>query len=66
MHPPPKKIIKNPKNLRYSTTKGAATFIQLTSEQSVEPGSTQRAWLLLTLAAVDRSKTPWLVVSIHR
>lgn len=50
----------------YSTTKGAATFVQLTSEQSVEPGSTQRAWLLATLAAVDRGKTPWLIVSIHR
>jgi len=52
--------------IRYSTTKGAAQYIQLNSEQSVEPGSTQRAWLLSTLAAVDRSKTPWLIVSIHR
>jgi Calcineurin-like phosphoesterase len=52
--------------LWYSTVKGSAFFIQLNSDQSVEPGSTQRAWLLSTLATVDRSKTPWLIVSLHR
>jgi len=52
--------------LWYSTVKGSAFFIQLNSDQSLEPGSTQRAWLLSTLATVDRSKTPWLIVSLHR
>lgn len=52
--------------LWYSTVKGSAFFVQLNSDQSLQPGSTQRAWLLSELASVDRSKTPWLIVSIHR
>lgn len=54
------------KNAQTQPINSQAFFIQLNSDQSVLPGSTQRAWLLSTLAAVDRSKTPWLIVALHR
>jgi hypothetical protein len=38
----------------------------LSSEHSMAPGSAQGAFLAATLAAVNRSETPWLVVTFHR
>jgi hypothetical protein len=50
----------------YSLRQGAATFVQLSSDQSLQVGSAQWTWLNATLASIDRSATPWVVVSLHR
>ena len=50
----------------YSFSTGSVTVIMLSSEHSVAPGSPQRAFLEGALGAVDRSLTPWLVVTFHR
>lgn len=36
------------------------------AEHAFEPGSPQHAWFEATLRAVDRTRTPWLVVGGHR
>ena len=51
----------------YSFSHGPAHFVTLSSEHSLEAGSRQLAWLQEHLrAGVDRARTPWLFVSIHR
>ena len=50
----------------YSFASGSVTAIMLSSEHSVAPGSPQRAFLEGALGAVNRSQTPWLVVTFHR
>ena len=50
----------------YSFATGSATVVMLSSEHDLAPGSPQGAFLAATLAAVDRSVTPWLIVSLHR
>lgn len=50
----------------YSMPHGPATFIMLNSELPMEPNSPQFAFLKSALAAVDRTTTPWIVVSFHR
>jgi hypothetical protein len=36
------------------------------SEHAFAPGTPQHAWVKADLAAVDRSKTPWVIVGMHR
>jgi 3',5'-cyclic AMP phosphodiesterase CpdA len=50
----------------YSTDIGPVHLISLNSEQLLSAKSKQRAWLEADLKSVDRSKTPWLVVGLHR
>jgi hypothetical protein len=52
----------------YSTSLGPVAFIQINSEQYINgtSPSAQYKWLEAELAAVDRSKTPWIVVGLHR
>ncbi|GBF94969.1 inactive purple acid phosphatase-like [Raphidocelis subcapitata] len=50
----------------YAFTFGPVRFIQYSSEHSITPGSEQHEWLTRELEGVDRSFTPWLVVSGHR
>ncbi|CAK4086817.1 unnamed protein product [Aphanomyces euteiches] len=40
--------------------------VQLSSEHDYRPGSLQYKWLAADLAAVDRSKQPWIVLTAHR
>jgi len=41
-------------------------FIHLSSEHDLSKGSTQQKWLNYQLLAVNRQKTPWLIVEMHR
>lgn len=45
---------------------GSLHQIMLSSENDVCEGSTQKAWLAKDLSNVDRSRTPWVVVELHR
>lgn len=45
---------------------GSLHTIMLSSEHSCGEGSAQHAWLAKDLAGVDRMRTPWLVVELHR
>lgn len=50
----------------WSLTHASATFIMINTEMAVGPGSDQYAFLEATLAAVDRSVTPWVILLGHR
>jgi predicted phosphohydrolase len=50
----------------YSFQMGPAQFIILSGEHDVSVGSEQRWWLDSEFATIDRSKTPWVIVMIHR
>ena len=50
----------------YAFSVGSLTLVTLSSEHDLSPGSPQGDFLERTLAAVNRSQTPWLVVSQHR
>jgi len=50
----------------YSFRFGNVAFVQMSTEHNFTKGSEQHRWLRAALAAVDRSKTPWLVFSGHR
>jgi hypothetical protein len=41
-------------------------LVAASSEHDFAPGSAQLAWLDADLAAVDRARTPWIVVALHR
>ncbi len=43
-----------------------ATFVSMDTEDPFAPGTEQWAWVNATLAAVDRSVTPWLFLVLHR
>ncbi|PRW45579.1 Metallo-dependent phosphatase [Chlorella sorokiniana] len=45
---------------------GPIHFIQYSTEHLFERGSEQRAWIEADLKAVNRSRTPWVVVGGHR
>jgi hypothetical protein len=45
---------------------GSLHTIVLSSEHNCSDGSHQKTWLAQDLAKVDRSRTPWLVVELHR
>ncbi|EFJ51087.1 hypothetical protein VOLCADRAFT_48355, partial [Volvox carteri f. nagariensis] len=50
----------------YSFEYGPVHFTMLSSEHNLERGSAQRRWLEDDLAAVDRCRTPWVIVGLHR
>lgn len=52
--------------LWYSYDFGSVHYTYLDSEESQDAGSPQLAWLQADLAAVDRTKTPWVLVFQHR
>lgn len=45
---------------------GPVHFVQLNSEQHIQPKSKQVVWLENDLKALDRTQFPWVVVSMHR
>jgi len=45
---------------------GSLHTVVLSSEHDCSDGSRQKAWLTQDLAKVDRTRTPWLVVELHR
>jgi len=61
---------KSPSNgngiLWYSMGSGPVHIVTLSTEHDVAPGSDQYKWLEADLAGVDRTKTPWVVVTAHR
>lgn len=50
----------------YSFEYGPVHFTMLSSEHDLTSGSKQRRWLEADLDAVDRCRTPWLIVALHR
>lgn len=52
-------------NAYYSFTYGPSKHIVLSSFSSFREGSLQYEWLLSELKSVDRSITPWLIVTLH-
>ena len=50
----------------YSFAFGDVLIVAVSSEHDWQEGSQQWLWLNSTLAAADRSVTPWVVVSMHR
>ena len=54
------------RGIAYSVDFGLVHFVMLSTEHDFAVGSPQRAWLEKDLAAVDRSKTPWLLTGGHR
>lgn len=50
----------------YSFDHGNVHVVQISSEHDWLPGSAQYRWLEADLAAVDRSATPWVVLTSHR
>jgi hypothetical protein len=50
----------------YSFDYGIVHVVQMSSEHDWTEGSPQWNWLQADLAAVDRSVTPWVVVTAHR
>lgn len=49
----------------YSHNVGPAHVIGLNSYAATGPGSAQYTWLQQDLSRVDRSQTPWLIVTFH-
>ena len=52
-------------NAYYAFSYGMSHHIFLNAYAAMEPNSTQYQWLLQELKSVDRSQTPWLIVTIH-
>ena len=49
----------------YSQNLGAVHVAVLNNYIPFAPGSPQHSWFVADLRAVDRSKTPWLLVAVH-
>jgi hypothetical protein len=52
-------------NAYYSFVYGPAKHIVVSAYSAMEPDSAQYTWLKRELESVDRTVTPWLLVSIH-
>lgn len=50
----------------YSTDMGLVHHVVLSSEHDFSPGSRMHAWLIGDLMTVNRFKTPWVFMYIHR
>eukprot|EP00047_Mylnosiga_fluctuans_P004384 m.234239 g.234239 ORF g.234239 m.234239 type:complete len:587 (-) comp12634_c0_seq1:55-1815(-) len=50
----------------YAFEYGNVFVVQLSSEHNFTTGSAEWNWLQATLAGVDRARTPWVVVTLHR
>ncbi len=53
-------------NYYYYYDRAPFRVVALNTEEPYAQGSTQWEWLNATLAATDRTVTPWLFVSLHR
>lgn len=53
-------------NLYYSFEVSGVHFVAIGSYADYKEGSPQYQWLEADLRAVDRTRTPWLVVGMHR
>ena len=61
----PHKASGSPSNLWWSRDVGPVHVIALCSYAATDASSLQRRWLVRDLAAVDRARTPWLIVMTH-
>jgi predicted phosphodiesterase len=52
-------------NAYYAFTYGIARHVVVSSYSNFDPGSKQYTWLVDELESIDRSVTPWLIVTIH-
>ena len=50
----------------YSYTYGPATWVAMSSEHDYSTGSPQWQWLDAAFAAVNRTTSPWLFLTLHR
>jgi acid phosphatase type 7 len=50
----------------YAYDFGSVHFVTVSSEHSLGFGSVQYRWLVEHLAGIDRCRTPWVVLGIHR
>jgi hypothetical protein len=50
----------------YAFEYGNVFVIQISSEHNFTAGSTMFLWLESTLKSVDRTRTPWVIVTMHR
>jgi hypothetical protein len=50
----------------YSFNYGLVHVLQMSTEHDWLPGSEQYEWMVADLAAVDRSATPWVIITGHR
>ncbi|KAL6749963.1 Metallo-dependent phosphatase-like protein [Haematococcus lacustris] len=62
----PANVKQDPFTSYYSFRQGPVHFMVLDSESPSHPDSPQGRWVAAELARVERSLTPWLVVSLHR
>lgn len=56
----------SPSPFFYSFDHGLAHFVSISFENGWGQGSPQLSWLAADLAAVDRARTPWTVLYVHR
>ncbi len=50
----------------YSFDYGSVHVVQMSSEHEWLPGTEQYAWLQADLQSVNRTQTPWVVLTSHR
>ncbi|GJP33165.1 hypothetical protein CLOM_g17728 [Closterium sp. NIES-68] len=55
----------SPSKLYYSFEVAGVHFVVLSCYSPFGPNSKQQKWLQKDLSSVDRSKTPWLIASLH-
>lgn len=53
-------------NFYYSMSYSHVHFIVISSEHPIDPPSRQYKWLEEDLKKVDRSKTPWIILTFHQ
>lgn len=53
-------------NFWYTIEYGSVTIVVISTEHDWTKGSRQYNWIKATLKAIDRTVTPWVVVSMHR
>ncbi|KAL1521121.1 hypothetical protein AB1Y20_022675 [Prymnesium parvum] len=64
-YPSPARSSGSPSNLWWSRDVGPAHVVGLSSYSNASPGSLQYRWLVADLAAVNRTRTPWVIVMTH-
>ena len=64
-YPMPHQSSGSKSNLWWSRDVGPVHLVALCSYAATHPGSLQYRWLERDLAALDRQRTPWLIVQMH-
>jgi len=64
-YPMPHRESNSRSNLWWSREVGPAHLTSLCSYCAYHPGSLQYEWLLRDMAQVNRTRTPWLIVTLH-